>query len=72
MSERFLVQANIGVVESAKHWLSALGAPVIGVLLRRSGLKVVVLLHMISFIAGAVLLASLSSWQGAVVVGAIQ
>ena len=64
--------ADLGLVESANNWLSAFGAPVIGVLLRRWGLKGVVLLHMISFIVGAVLLASLGSWRGAILVGAVQ
>ena len=64
--------ADLGLVESAQHWLTIFGSPVLGVLLRRWGLKAVVLLHMASFIGGAVMLASLSSWQGAVVVGAVQ
>lgn len=64
--------ADLGLVESASHWLSAFGAPVIGVLLRRWGLKAVVLLHMASFIGGALLLASLTTWRGAILVGAVQ
>ena len=64
--------ADLGLVESAKHWLTVLGSPVLGWLMRRYGLKVIVGLHMVCFVGGAALMASLSSWEGALLVGALQ
>ena len=56
--------ADLGLVESAKHWLTVLGSPVLGWLMRRYGLKVIVGLHMVCFVGGAALMASLSSSVG--------
>ena len=65
-------KTQLGWITSSQHWLTLLGSPLLGWMIGRYGVKVVVVIHCVAFLLGAIVMATLADWRIAVLWGSLK